>query len=57
MTTDANPTQRLKRILSASLWMALKKMNKSEEIKDSPKPAKNTRTHQFLQMCFSQYEF
>lgn len=24
MTTDANPNQRLKRILSASLWMALK---------------------------------
>lgn len=25
MTTDANPNPRLKRILSASLWMALKK--------------------------------
>lgn len=24
MTTDANPNQRLKRILGASLWMALK---------------------------------
>lgn len=51
MTTDANPNQRLKRILSASLWMALKK---DEAIKDSPNPATNTGTHQFLQMS-SQY--